>query len=488
MKFLLYLNPIARLGTKQYSVVFPATVTLICIALLEIWAYGVVRDPNAVGLLAIAIFVILIIYFSFRDGIRGGLTTAALTIIYYFYIIYSRRYTGEQLTSGVITTLILGFVYFSLSGIIGWLRQTIDSLIEREANEKRRFLAIMQQLPVGVIVTDNKGTIEFANKNAEVILGTKIPLGFTVGNKFFVKVLESKPSPPSQSILAKTLSLGKPITHEEFVIEKRYGKKAYIEANASPIRNSRGEIIAAAEILSDVTPQKELELRKDDFINMASHELKTPLTSMKLYLTVLKKQLANHTEAKSQKILASIIYQTDRLQDLVSDLLDVSRLETGKLSFTKELLPIDTLIKDTIEELQSSIDGKTINFTSSGSLQVHADKFRLYQVLTNLITNAAKYSPNKGTIIVQLKKQKDAAVVSVQDFGIGIAKEDQKKIFDRLYQASSATVKTYPGLGMGLYISREIIKRHKGRIWVESSLGKGSTFYFSLPLHTKQSQ
>ena len=123
-----------------------------------------------------------------------------------------------------------------------------------------------------------------------------------------------------------------------------------------------------------------------------------------------------------------------------------------------------------------------IVLTSKASVNVFADRFRMYQVLTNLITNAIKYSKGEKQIKVRIKREADKVVVSVQDFGIGIAKEQQKKIFERLYQVQDDNGRTYPGFGMGLYISKEIITRHKGAIWVESEKGKGSTFYFTLPL------
>ena len=157
-------------------------------------------------------------------------------------------------------------------------------------------------------------------------------------------------------------------------------------------------------------------------------------------------------------------------------------LQTGKLVFTKEEFRIDTLIEEIIDVLQDSAVDKKIIFTKKLPLIVLADRFRIYQVITNLITNAIKFSNQGERIIVSLQKQDDKAVVSIQDFGIGVAKEQQKKIFERLYQVNDEKVKTFPGFGMGLYISKEIIKKNKGSIWVESELGKGATFYFSLPI------
>jgi signal transduction histidine kinase len=203
---------------------------------------------------------------------------------------------------------------------------------------------------------------------------------------------------------------------------------------------------------------------------------------MKLYINSLLNRIKKNNDDKSQKILSSIKLQTDRLQALVNDLLDVSRLQTGKLSFNTENFNINSLIKETIEHIQETAKDRKIIYTNQPPIRVTADKFRIYQVLTNLLTNAVKYSQEGKKIEVSVRRTAGNIIVSVRDYGIGIAKDEQAKIFNRLYQVIGDTEKTFPGLGMGLFISKEIIRRHKGKIWVESEKGKGSTFYFSLPI------
>jgi two-component system CheB/CheR fusion protein len=192
--------------------------------------------------------------------------------------------------------------------------------------------------------------------------------------------------------------------------------------------------------------------------------------------------IAQYQDEKATKTLLGIKNQTDKLQGLVSDLLDVSRIQTGKLSFKKEPFCINDLLKEIISVLQSTTSQQII-LKKYPHVQINADKFRIYQVVTNLLTNAIKYSPQGEKIWIEIQSLKNKLVVSVKDQGIGIDKNQQKRIFDRLYQVTDAKEKKFPGLGMGLYISREIIKRHRGAIWVEGEKGKGSTFYFSLPLN-----
>jgi signal transduction histidine kinase len=192
--------------------------------------------------------------------------------------------------------------------------------------------------------------------------------------------------------------------------------------------------------------------------------------------------MPDYKDERATKIVGSIQHQIERLQELVNDLLDVSRLQTGKLTFTKEDFRIDQLVEEAIADLKGMAKDQRIVYTGKVAIKVHADKFRIYQVLTNLITNAVKYSGDGKSIKLNIKRKEGKVVVSVQDFGIGIAKEQQRKIFDRLYQVIDDKQKTFPGFGMGLYIAKEIITRHQGKIWVESEKGKGSTFFFTLPL------
>lgn len=469
-----------HLGEHKYPIVLPFVLMLAACGLLELISYTILPNPEAVGVYAIFVLVALIIYCAFRSGLRGGFIAAVMTLVYYGYIIYTHNYTGQQLRTSIETVIYLGVLYFLLAGIIGWLKQRIDTLIDREANEKRRLQSIIQQLPVGVVITDNNGKIEYANKQLEEIMGRPIKREFVVGKDTVLAHHKGKVVGPNQWPLAYTLSTGRSVAGKEYTLQRADGKKIYLNISASPIHSRDGKVIAAASIINDVTQQKLLEERKDDFVNMASHELKTPITSMKLYVELLLKKLKK-TDEKTVSIVSSIKNQTERLQKLVNDLLDVSRLQTGKLTFNKERFKLDVLVEEIVDVLQASTK-HTILQEKKGSVFVYADRFRIYQVLTNLITNAIKYSPEGKHIRVRIKRTNGNVVVSVQDEGIGIASDQQKKIFHRLYQVVDDTENTFPGFGMGLFISKEIITRHRGKIWVESEKGRGSTFFFSLPI------
>jgi PAS domain S-box-containing protein len=226
--------------------------------------------------------------------------------------------------------------------------------------------------------------------------------------------------------------------------------------------------------------QQAITLR-DGFISIASHELKTPVTSLKLYVQLLQKQLSRRGEENLIRSFAKMDAQLNKLTLLIEDLLNVSRIEHGKLDFHEDWFDLNEVVKETVEQIQTTTSKQHIRIEGSISQLVWGDRDRIGQVLTNLMTNAAKFSPQSDTIIVQLTETQDTVKVSVQDFGIGIEKEHLNHIFDRFHRGSDPEEKTYPGLGMGLYIAREIIKRHGGTLSVESEKGKGSLFSFTLP-------
>jgi signal transduction histidine kinase len=235
-------------------------------------------------------------------------------------------------------------------------------------------------------------------------------------------------------------------------------------------------------IRRELMRRNELERNKDDFISMASHELKTPLTSLNIYTQVALKKLDSKKIDEAKKVLAKINDQTDKLVSLVTDLLDISRIETGLLKIEKANFDLNESLTETAESIQQTTKKHKIVIKSKLQHSVYGDKYRIYQLVTNLITNAIKYSPNGGSILITTKENKRQAEVTIKDQGIGIDKEHLKKIFDKLYRVTDPKEQTYPGFGIGLYICSEIIRQHNGKIWVESKKNKGSTFHFTLPL------
>jgi len=230
-----------------------------------------------------------------------------------------------------------------------------------------------------------------------------------------------------------------------------------------------------ARLFEEVTT---LNAKKDEFIGLASHELKTPLTSMSGYLQILERK--QHDEM-SRNFVHKTIEKAGKLTALVSDLLDISKIQAGKLQFNLEMFDIRKVVNDAIEVIQLSTPSHQIELiTEVESYLVQGDKQRIEQVVVNLLTNAVKYSPSAKKVEIYLYREEAGIRLGVKDFGIGISSENQAKIFSRFYRVNGLSPHM-SGLGIGLYITREIVERHHGRIWVESVPGAGSTFWFTLP-------
>lgn len=244
-------------------------------------------------------------------------------------------------------------------------------------------------------------------------------------------------------------------------------------------RDTDANILLWVGTSTDIEEQKKLEHKKDEFIGIASHELKTPLTSIKAYVQLLKR---TEDPALSKIYIEKANTYIDKLQGLISELLDVSKIQSGKLELNEEIFDYESLLHDTIEGMQYiQRSHKIIKKGDEAPKFVKADKGRIEQVIINLIDNAVKYSPDSDKIIITTAISGGHVITSIQDFGIGIPNDQRDKIFDRFFRVNNLKP-TFAGLGIGLYICSEIVRRHEGKIWVESEVNNGSTFNFTLPL------
>lgn len=266
------------------------------------------------------------------------------------------------------------------------------------------------------------------------------------------------------------------IEHEFPVIGKRVvllnGRKIIQKKDHKPM------ILLAIE---DITEKKQIDRQKDDFISIASHELKTPVTSMKMYAQILQKHPLLTNDKKASDMLSKMDLQMNRLTKLVASFMNVYKLGTGKLRLHKKHFELSALIAEVVANFQYTVTSHTVVQTGDLEAKVFADSARINQVMVNLISNAIKYSPDDDKVIVNLSQTNEKVTVSVQDFGMGIPKNEQGQIYERFFRAKGKKEGKIPGLGLGLFISAEIIKQHGGNIWVNSIEKHGSTFYFTLP-------
>ena len=245
--------------------------------------------------------------------------------------------------------------------------------------------------------------------------------------------------------------------------------------------NERKEAVRFSGILLDITEQKRDEQRKSDFIGMVSHEMKTPLTTLSTYLQMMQVKTKEQDHLMLCSMLEKSNRQVSRITDLINGFLNVSRLESGKIQIDLHRFDMAQLMKEIEEEIKSTVFGDRVIFQPVETTYVNADRDKIGQVITNFISNAVKYSPNYTMIRVACVTLAGSALISVKDEGSGIRDEDKTRIFERYYRVSESQ-NIASGFGIGLYLCYEIIQRHNGMIWVESEVGKGSTFFFKLPV------
>ncbi|MDQ3008734.1 MAG: PAS domain S-box protein [bacterium] len=343
-------------------------------------------------------------------------------------------------------------------------------------DNERKFKAFIDSNIVGVFTADSEGTITECNDGFLKITG------YSREELETTKLNREQLSPPEYKVAdkkaAKELRKKGSSTPREKEYLKRDGSQVPVIVGSIMVDRSTNENIS---IVLDITERKRLEQRKDEFIGIASHELKTPLTSIKGYVQILERIIEEMGNDKAIKIVSKTNVYIDRLNSLITDLLDVSKIQAGKLQFTMREFDVYDLIVEGIDGIQPTTNKHIITCDECLHVSIKGDKNRLEQVFMNLISNAIKYSPNADKIIVTVNRKGGSVIVSITDFGVGISKRSQHKLFQRFYRVEK-TASKFSGLGIGLYISSEIIQRHGGKIWLESEEGKGSTFYFSLPI------
>ena len=263
-------------------------------------------------------------------------------------------------------------------------------------------------------------------------------------------------------------------------------KPRLLQANGRIFYDQQGNPLSLNGTLRDITEQKKEEQRKDDFMGMVSHELKTPITSLKIYLQVLQREAAKTENISQQNMLEKSLKQVDNMTGMINGFLNVSRLDSGQLHLEKTSFDFHSLFSEIEDELQSTITTHHFDFKASEPILVCADREKISQVLHNLIGNAIKYSPNESVITIAYEPTgNDSLKVSVEDQGKGISEDDQHRIFERYYRIKDSNSGSIAGFGIGLYLCKEIVELHNGSVEVQSKLGSGTVFNFYLPLGEK---
>jgi PAS domain S-box-containing protein len=353
-------------------------------------------------------------------------------------------------------------------------RDVQEALIEQQ----KRFYALIENSADGILVTNRDGAVLFASPSIERIFGYTVeefksikPRGLIHPDDLEIATTNRKWSDENP---------GKAVSYTIRLLNKS-GKWMWHEATVINLFDTP-YINGYLTNMRDITERKILEKHKEDFIGIATHELKTPITSIKAYAQFLKKHFEKEKDIRSAELIGKMDNQVNKLIGLIEDLLDVTRAESGRLTLNEGLYDFNELVTEEAADLQRTHATHRIIMKLEPTPKVYGDREKIRQVLCNLINNGIKYSPGKGEIIITSSLNGGEIQLCVEDHGVGIPEDLKERIFERFYRVSGPYTNTFPGLGLGLYISSEIIKRHHGRIWVDSKKGEGSTFCFCLPL------
>ena len=369
----------------------------------------------------------------------------------------------------------------SLSKAIGEMGTQLRNKIEEISNEKEYLQTILKGMTEGVLVVDGRARILMVNDALRQLLS----LSSDVSDRMPVEIIRNA---ELEEAIRKAIRDGENVALELYL--SKAGEKT-IEVSVVSIHPSGtrmdedGEgIRGAVAVFHDITRLKQLEKIRQDFVANVSHELRTPLTTIKGYAETLLDGALKEDQAF--QFVQVIQRHTDRLTKIVQDLLMLSKIETKEFQLKMEMISLPNLIDDIIDFLKEPAEKKKISLSRHEippSLTLRADRSYLEQVLINLLDNAIKYTPEGGKVIVSaVEKNSEDIQFSIEDNGIGIPKEDLSRIFERFYRVDKGRSKELGGTGLGLSIVKHLVQAHGGRVWVESQLGKGSTFYFTLPI------
>ena len=350
---------------------------------------------------------------------------------------------------------------------------------EKELVDKKQTEAVIKSIAEGLLVVDSSGNVIMMNPAAEKLLGV------SKKDKIGRPVMENLRDEQLVSLVKNTPGSG---GREIELISREDETKKILRASSAVIENENGHTVGMVSVLSDITKQKELDQLKSNFVASVSHELRTPLVAIEKSITLILSNAAGPISQNQEQFLSIAERNLKRLSLLINDLLDLSKLEAGKMELLRELCSIENIIDEALKSFETWASTKSIRMEKNihGPISdLYADPNKINQVLNNLVGNAIKFTPNNGSIIIEASfdnENKEIKVI-VQDTGSGIAQGDLKKVFDKFYQAAGKSHSEIIGTGIGLSIAKEIVELHCGRIWAESEQGQGAKFIFTLPLN-----
>ena len=421
-------------------------------------------------------------------GLIGAIMESMLLAEFFNRPIQKFAHSARKVSQGDFTEHVQIHSKDELGDLANVFNNMIDQLlvydeinVNKLITEQNKIEAIIRNIADAVIATDNSNRILFVNEQLEKWFGVKNDevmeheLTKYFDNENLIKLI-SKTYEEKQP-LSKEIAIDVPL----FLSPENKGKKV-VKTTSALVIDGKKNLIGVVTTLRDITREKEIDKMKSELISVVSHELRTPLTSIQGF-TQLIMEMGDDLSDNIKEFLNIIGSESDRLLNIINDFLDLSRIESGRIKIEKVKFDVNNIINSAIFAVSGQAAQKEIDLTAThyeGEAFVYADKNLINQILVNIVGNAVKYSPKKSKVTIYIEEETDKYWICIRDTGYGIPKEHLDRIFEKFYRVRTGETETISGTGLGLSIVKEIIDKHNEQIFVESEIGKGSTFRFSL--------
>jgi PAS domain S-box-containing protein len=482
-----FFKPLSKKGTRPLESLSGYSVAVLSslVALLVSWVFY-----PAFGRSIFTVFFIAVLISALRGGLGPALLTIAVGALANILVLKAPNIQSDIMIQDWMGTGAFLLVSLFFAYVVNQLektRQTLEKSLAAERESEARVRAVTDSVDEALILMSPEGRILHVNHRFQDIFG--IPGGSVLQQQvqdletMFDQVFEE-----SGELFKMILnSLGDTEHDLKEIIVQNWPKPGELQLYSTPVQDDHG-FLGRLFVFRDVTHEREVDRMKTEFVSLVSHELRTPLTSIKGFTEMVLDGDAGEINEEVAEFLGIVKSNADRLVALVNDLLDISRIESGRIQLKSEQVDLREVVKLVVATMQHLIEEKDQNLVvelDDAAVQVMGDQNKMVQILTNYVSNAYKYTPSGGDIRLVVKAEGDFAHVAVIDNGYGIAPEDQEKLFTRFYRVDNSMTREIGGTGLGLSIVKAIVEMQGGRIGVESTLGEGSTFYFTVPLVPK---
>jgi PAS domain S-box-containing protein len=410
------------------------------------------------------------------------------------------RRGAERIEAGQFAPLPVGSDEDEFSDLARAFNHMVEVIASREAAQRdqnialaevsRRMETVLNATNDGIALVDREGRFALVNRRFSEMLGTR-PEALLYRPVSEAQVLITSRLAKPETLMGRLgpfteEDLTHPIGVAEETIEVVGAERRFIQVYTAPVRDDHREMTGRIIALHDITRETEVDRMKTDFISVVSHELRTPLTSIKGYTDLLLNEQAGTVNEIQREFLTILQGSATRLNNLINDILDISRLESGRVEVKMDRVDYEKIVRDVLRLMKAAADERSISMDAampSECTPVCGDADKITQVLTNLVSNAVKYTPKGGWIKVTVEQSDSSVTTCVADSGIGISQDDQKKLFQKFFRADNSSTREAGGTGLGLAIVKTMIELLGGAVWLESEVGKGSSFFFTLPVY-----